>query len=75
MAVIGTTDLIIELLDQIDKNNPKDVLTSIRLFSDGSGRILQQYQETISDFNTTQEAVLQLQKMLDECLKVKSDKK
>ena len=71
MAEIATIDSIILLLKEIDEHNPKDIITSVRIFSDGSGRVLQQGEECIADFNTAQEAVTELAKILNECLNKK----
>ena len=72
MAIIGTMDFIMLLLKDIDNNNPEaGVLTSIRFFSDGSGRIMQSPDVDVVDFNTPIEAVNELQGILDKFRNVK----
>lgn len=72
MAVIGTMDLIMELLKDIDNKNPNSsIITSIRIFSDGSGRIMQSPDIVVADFTTPTEAVKELQDILDKCRKAK----
>jgi hypothetical protein len=59
--VIITLSLITGLLNDIDNNHPDiGVLTSIRIFSDGSGRIMQSPDVVVSDFNTPVEAINEL---------------
>jgi hypothetical protein len=63
---------IMGLLRDIDKENPNsEIITSIRLFSDGSGRIMQSPDVVVADFNTPTEAVKELQNILDKCRKAK----
>ena len=73
MAIIGTMDLVMELLKDIDNNHPdKGILTSIRFFSDGSGRIMQSGSGVIFDFNTPVEAVYELQSILEKYRNIKN---
>jgi hypothetical protein len=71
-SVIITLGLITELLKDIDNNNPdRGIVTSFRIFSDGSGRIMQSPDVVVANFNTPTEAVKELQDILDKCRKVK----
>ncbi len=54
---------ILILLSNIDLENQNDVITSIQIFSDESGRIIQT-EEAIADFNTIEEAKSLLKKIL-----------
>ena len=55
---------ILNLLKAIDDTNPKNVVTSIRFFSDGSGRIYESEEKEIRVFNTYEEAKSLLKKIL-----------
>lgn len=72
MSVIGTMDLIMGLLEEVDNKNPNiGIITSVRIFSDGSGRIMQSPDIVVADFTTPTEAVKELQDILNKCHKAK----
>lgn len=48
--------LILALLKTIDNTNPKDIITSILFYSDGSGRIYESGDKEIAQFDTYEEA-------------------
>ena len=55
---------ILDLLKAIDNANPKDVITSILFYSDGSGRIYESGEKEIAHFDTFEEAEKSLEKIL-----------
>lgn len=55
---------ILDLLKKIDAENSKDVITSIRFYSDGSGIIYQGDLTEIVRFDNLPEAVIELQRVL-----------
>lgn len=58
------TQEIMSLLTIIDeKNVDENIITSIRFFSDGSGRIIQTDKGDIYYFNTIDEAIEKLKKL------------
>ena len=60
---------ILELLKAIDDANTKDVVTSIRFFSDGSGRIYESEEKEIAEFQTCKDAIAILTDILNIHLK------
>lgn len=55
---------ILDLLKAIDNANPKDVITSILFYSDGSGQIYESGEKEIAHFDTFEEAEKSLEKIL-----------
>lgn len=56
---------VLDLLKAIDDANTKDLITSIRFFSDGSGRIYESPDNEIALFNTYDEAIDRLTSILN----------
>ncbi len=63
---------VLDLLKAIDDANPKDVITSIRFYSDGSGRMYESGEKEILHFDTYEEAIDRLTGILN--AHVKSEK-
>lgn len=57
-------DTLLSWLDAADQTNNQNIITSVTLFSDGSGRIIQE-EKIVDDFFTIEEALEKLETIVN----------